>query len=186
MRLSKSRKSSLSISINAIVIIVLAMTFLGLGLGFVRNMFSDIGGTTTQVQEQIKQQILDDLRTGDKKLSFPTTQVKVGSKEESIISIGVKNTGDTLLNFEIEIFEGANEAKPSTIVGSDEAVITNGAFFWDNGEQQLDAGDSAVFGIKYFAPTTKSTYLFKLKIINTASDVDNTQYSAKSFFIRVI
>jgi hypothetical protein len=183
MRIIKSKKSSLNISINAIVIIVLAMTFLGLGLGFVRNMFSDIGGTTTQVQEQIKQQILDDLRTGDKKLSFPTTQVKVGSKEETIISIGVKNTGDTTLYFEIDIFEDEDEAEPSTSAADTDV---NGAFFWDDSEQQLDPGESNVFGIKYFAPTPKSTYLFKLKITDVSPDADTDVYSTKSFFIRVI
>jgi hypothetical protein len=176
----RSKKSSLNISINAIVIIVLAMTFLGLGLGFVRNMFGGVSDMTVSVQEQIKQQILDDLRTGDKKLSFPTTQVKVGSKEETIISIGVKNTGDQDLNFELVINQGDLEANPVT--NPDDSMV-DGAFFWDSTTQILEPGEANVYGIKFFAPTTKTTYLYKLTVYDT---IDMSEYTSKSFFIRVI
>jgi hypothetical protein len=157
------------------------MTFLGLGLGFVRNMFGGVSDMTVSVQEQIKQQILDDLRTGDKKLSFPTTQVKVGSKEETIISIGVKNTGDQDLNFEIIIEQDENEATPATNDADDPSV--DGAFFWDNTEQKLEPGEANVYGIKYFAPTSKTTYLYKVVIYDLDAD---DEYTSKSFFIRVL
>ena len=71
----KNRKASLELSIRAIVIVILAMTLLGLGLGFIRTMFKDISGITTDVSEQIRQQILDDLITNDKRVSFPKTQI---------------------------------------------------------------------------------------------------------------
>ncbi len=103
MRLIKSKRSSLSISINAIVIIVLAMTFLGLGLGFVRNMFSGITETTFTVQDQIKQQILDDLRTGDKKLSFPTNELQIVHGDAKVLAIGIKNTEVSALDFQVGI-----------------------------------------------------------------------------------
>ena len=65
-----NKKASLEMSIQAIVIVVLAMTLLGLGLGFIRGMFKNIGSTTEDVTEQVRQRILDDLITGDKKISF--------------------------------------------------------------------------------------------------------------------
>src|SRR3989338_8840846 len=118
MRLHKSKKADLSISINAIVIIVLAMTFLGLGLGFVKGMFKDIGSTTGQVQEQIKQQILDDLRRGDKSLSFPTTQLKLELNDESVQAFGVKNTQSSgTLCFKVEF--QAKDPATGVSVGSD-------------------------------------------------------------------
>ena len=65
------KKGSLSLSINAIIVIVIAFVFLGLGLSFIRGQIGGADDTATMVQEQIKQSITEDLRTGDKKLSFP-------------------------------------------------------------------------------------------------------------------
>ena len=70
-----SKKAALNLSIQAIVIIVIAFVFLGLGIKFVRDQIEGVGATSTSVQEQISQQILDDLRTGNKKLSFPATKL---------------------------------------------------------------------------------------------------------------
>src|SRR3990167_3179602 len=98
-----SRKASLELSVNAIVIIVLAMTLLGLGLGFIRSQFGEITEIGTGVQEQIKQQILEDLRTGNKKLSFPTSEVQMGRRDDTVIAMGIKNVESKSINFGIEI-----------------------------------------------------------------------------------
>ena len=57
-----NKKGDLNLSIQAIVIVVIAFVVLGLGLGFVRGQFKSIQETSTGVQEQIRQQILEDLR----------------------------------------------------------------------------------------------------------------------------
>src|SRR3989344_6529797 len=88
----RAKRGSLSLSINAIVIIVLAMTLLGLGLGFIRGLFKNIGETTGTVQEQVKQQILEDLKTGDKKLSFSTNSLQMESSGSQTITIGARNS----------------------------------------------------------------------------------------------
>jgi len=67
-----NKRASLEISIQAIVIIVLAMTLLGLGLGFIRKQFSGLQNIQEDVTEQVRQKILDDLITNDKKISFST------------------------------------------------------------------------------------------------------------------
>ena len=97
-----SKKAALELSINAIVIVILAMTLLGLGLTFVRGMFEDITETTGSVQESVREQILEDLRTGDKKLSFPSSSVDVEGGDERTLAIGVKNTNARDINFIIE------------------------------------------------------------------------------------
>src|SRR3989344_4523024 len=95
------KKGSLELSVNAIVIVVLAFAMLGLGLIFVRNLFSGITETTTQVQEQVKQQILDDLRTGNKPLSFPAQRLNVEIGDKKDLAFGVLNVGETALYFRI-------------------------------------------------------------------------------------
>src|SRR3989344_4839785 len=97
------KKGSLELSVNAIVIVVLAFAMLGLGLIFVRNLFSGITETTTQVQEQVKQQILDDLRTGNKPLSFPAQRLDVNVGDKKDLAFGVMNIKDNPISFTIEI-----------------------------------------------------------------------------------
>ncbi|MBU0536595.1 MAG: hypothetical protein KKE20_06525 [Nanoarchaeota archaeon] len=197
-----AKKASLELSINAIVIVVMAFVMLGLGLGFIRNQFKDIGSTTSQVQEQVKSQILDDLRTGNKKLSFPTTEVKMGTDESSVIAFGVKNTKDSSLKFCVVIEDlsklpdDADECS-SPLENSNKANGDYcGGFNWDYTIQALDAGESAVIGLKFFAPARKLTYLYKLKIISVADDSDGIcedtivdageEYSSKTFFANIV
>jgi len=96
------KKASLELSIRTIVIVILAMTLLGLGLGFIRNMFSDIGGISGDVSEQIRQQIQDDLITNDKKLSFPKTEVKIDKGDSEILTVGIRNKEDEILSYKIK------------------------------------------------------------------------------------
>jgi hypothetical protein len=98
----KNRKASLELSIRAIVIVILAMTLLGLGLGFIRTMFKDISGITTDVSEQIRQQILDDLITNDKRVSFPKTQILIDKGGSEIITVGIRNKQDNKLYYDME------------------------------------------------------------------------------------
>lgn len=192
------KKGALELSINAIVIVILAMTLLGLGLGFVRKMFTDIGDTTSQVQGQMKEQILDDLRRGDKRLSFPSARLDVESGKEELIVIGIKNTEPTTLNFKFLIEEviGGDEL-PIPIV-SDPSLNTGGtgdtkviqAFFWDDSAQVLTAGESNVYVITLKADRTASgTKLFKMKVMDiegTDDTSDDSEYISKTFFVRYI
>src|SRR3989344_7160585 len=86
------KKGSLNLSIEAIVIIVIAFVVLGLGLSFVRGQFKSITETSSSVQEQVRQQVLEDLRTGNKKLNFPATTLNIERSSSQDIAIGVKNT----------------------------------------------------------------------------------------------
>ncbi|MBW2984230.1 hypothetical protein KY361_03890 [Candidatus Woesearchaeota archaeon] len=191
MRIIKSKRSSLNISINAIVIIVLAMTFLGLGLGFVRNMFGGITETTFTVQDQIKQQILDDLRTGDKKLSFPTNELQIVHGDAKVLAIGIKNTEVSALNFEIDIkyipaSGAAEEILPGTpkdiVIGSETKTL--GAFVWDSTTQILGTNEASVYPIKFTAGATTGTYIVKIQVAK-AGDSGTGEYASKSFFITI-
>mgnify|MGYP001617686098 CR=1 FL=1 len=100
--MSFNKRASLEISIQAIVIVVLAMTILGLGLGFVRGLFKNITSTTEDVTEQVRQKILDDLITGDKRISFPKTEVSIERGGSTILSIGVRNKNNQELKYKLK------------------------------------------------------------------------------------
>jgi len=199
----KSKKASLNLSINAIVIIVLAMTLMGLGLGFIRSQFKGITETTSQVQEQVKQQILEDLRTGDKKLSFPTERITVARGESKDIAIGVKNTKNTgELNFMVDIYTaqakypGDNtkykckktdfdvDSDPNCDSDSIEAI----EYFYAEGPFKLDLDEANVYGISLTA-ATKGIYIAKLRVIevddNDAPLPDVNPYAEKTFFVTI-
>ena len=55
----------------------------------------------SSIEDSDVQQILDDLEINNKRLSFFLERVNVASGDEKLIAIGVKNTRDSELQFEI-------------------------------------------------------------------------------------
>src|SRR3989338_5761108 len=100
----KNKRGSLNISIEAIVIVVIALTVLGLGITFVRSQFKGFGDISIQVQEDIKEKVMEEIRTGDKKLSFPGTELKGEASEAKGTGVGVKNTKDGERTFTLKFY----------------------------------------------------------------------------------
>ena len=143
----RSKRASLEISIQAIVIIVLAMTLLGLGLGFIRLMFRNISETGLEVTETVRQRILDDLITGDKKLSFPKTEIIIDKGGSQILTVGIRNKKDTSLNYKIQ-FSPISDPLGNPFIADDWFQLgqpPNGYI--------LNAADSQVRSIRLSIPT---------------------------------
>ncbi len=197
MKRGMDSKGSLNLAIEAIVIVVIAMTILGLGLGFVRNQFKTFGNIAEETQEQIKQQLLEDLRTGDKKLTFPSSKYTVETGEEIGSGVGVKNTGDNLLNFRIEfLVKIGSEFMPfvseeEATFGTDPNTFT-ARIDWDDTPQKLKQTESRFYPIAIRAPDKQGNYLLKARIIETDStgnpltddDGNVIVYDEKTFFIK--
>ena len=182
MMLFKNKKSSLELSIRTIVIVVLAMTLLGLGLGFIRSMFINLGETSFAVQDQIKQQILEDLRTGDKKLSFPTSEIKIGKQDSKILAIGIKNTGESANTFYVLIDVVSGVGSPGSVASS-APVSGLGTFVWDEGAQPLGVNEANVYPVKFTSESTTGTSIIKVSV--ALDQAGGTIYATKSFFITV-
>ena len=176
-----------------IVVVVIAFVVLGLGLGFVRTQFKDIGATTSAVQEQIKQQILDDLRTGNKKLGFPATQVKAEAGEEVVQAIGIKNTDDLAIKVKVNFWvqnggptDGFTEFKPGVqlpwVRATDNEDIT-ARVDWDNSPQDLARGDSRVMPVTIKAPSREGNLLYKIEVVKIENNVE-VPYDTKTFFVK--
>ena len=188
-----NKKASLEISIQAIVIIVLAMTLLGLGLGFIRKQFATITDTAGQVQEQIKQQILEDLRSGDKKLSFPANEIVIGKKDSKVLALGIKNTKSIPSKFSVVI----KLIDPDTGSRSDPSA-GDGAFIYNKGLQPLGVNDARVIPVKYTATTDVTTKTFDVVVCDCGNGAlescatgskgcDDTvkEFDSKTFFITI-
>jgi len=199
MKKRMRKKGGLDLSIQTIVIVVLAMTLLGLGLGFIRNQFSGLGNIVGDVQEQVKQQIVEDLRVGNKKLSFSASEITLQSANRKQLALGVQNLEDQPIEFTLKIYWRNSAATGTDPVfvemkpvskANDVDKFNKGAFLWDNTEQTLGLGESRVIGIAYQAPITQDTYLYKVDVVRqltdpaTSTKVDQI-YDTKTFFVTV-
>jgi len=173
------KKGSLSLSINAVIVIVIAFVFLGLGLNFIRTQLTGAGDTATMVQEQIKQGIMDDLRTGNKKLSFPAQTLTMDKGGSEDIAIGIKNILNGNLDFTIEINTIEHQENPVATAEELESAVN---YFYASGPFVLKSTEAEAYNIKLI-PKNLGTYLVDLKIINEA---DGTTYAQKTFFVTVI
>ena len=177
-----NKKASLEISIQAIVIVVLAMTLLGLGLGFIRGMFKNISGTTEDVTEQVRQRILDDLITGDKKISFPKSEVTIDKGGSTVLTVGVRNKKDTSLHYKMR-FNPISD--PEGVLFS----IDNPSWFQfaQNQVYTLSAADSEVRNIRLSIPTRvpSGSYFLTFDVLDDDLPPPSNVYAQKDFFIVV-
>jgi hypothetical protein len=186
-----NKKADLSLSINAIVIVVLAMTLLGLGLGFIRGMFKNITETTGEISEQVRQQILEDLRTGNKKLSFPSSEISVDKGSAKIIAFGIKNTKAIEdLNFKINIKILEAQIAGESITGATAENITDIDFFYDKTAKALKVTEADVYSIRLTATGRKGVYMSKIEVMETDDNgtikTGMPPYAEKTFFINII
>jgi len=158
------------------------MTLLGLGLGFIRGMFKSITSTTQDVTEQVRQRVLDDLISGDKKVSFPKTEVDVDKGGSEVLTVGIRNKKDTALHYKLRFttFSGP-EGQPFS--------IDNPAWFQfaQGGVYTLAAADSEVRNIRLSIPTGTSSgsYSLTFDVIDDDLQPPNNIYAQKDFFIFV-
>ena len=184
--MSFNKRASLEISIQAIVIVVLAMTILGLGLGFVRGLFKNITSTTEDVTEQVRQKILDDLITGDKRISFPKTEVSIERGGSTILSIGVRNKNNQELKYKLKFCAvSAPDATGTSIVPTNDCNKFASWFQYDTTQvYKLTPSDSTIRNIKVIVPSggtvATGSYFFTFEVTD---DTTSTPYDQKDFFI---
>lgn len=176
-----NKKASLEISIQAIVIVVLAMTLLGLGLGFIKGMFKNITGTTEQVSEQVKQKILDDLVQGDKKVSFPTTEVIIDRGSATVLTVGIRNKDNQELRYKM-LFTPVN----GPVSGAELTDFTKYFQYDSTKEYTLGASESDIRNIRLSVPSgaTSGSYFLTFRVTRNPHGA-NDIYTEKDFFVVV-
>ena len=184
-----NKKASLNLSIEAIVIVVIAFVVLGLALGFVKGQFEQITDTSSSVQDQIQQQIMDDLRRSNNKLSFPSDELTLELKDEEVQAVGIKNTDDQSKFFAVtfHVKDGIDFA--DFISGEKMSLATSAAdvkIFWDNDYREISAGDTDIIKFSLTAPDKQGTYLYKI-VLWEAEDSRGagvTEYATANFFVK--
>lgn len=183
-----NKRASLEISIQAIVIVVLAMTLLGLGLTLIRGMFKNIGETTDRVTEQVKQRVIDDLVSSDKKVSFPSTEIYIDKGASQILTVGIRNKKDEDLFYTIH-FVAVSDPN-GNLYGDPNALA--GWFKYAQPASQsyvLSSADSDVRNIRLEVPSSSGvisgTYVFRFEVIDVQATGSDQIYAQKDFFVVV-
>ena len=172
---SFSKKGSLNLFIVAIVVVVIAFVVLGLGLRFLGGQIQNPIQISSTIREQIRQQVLDDLRTGDKRLTFPVQEISIGKKEFTVEVIGIKNVKQGQLKYRVEITDAGGEP----IFGDD---ITDN-FFYEKGTEDLKPTETRLLPVRIESENLAGTGQFKITIKDIT---DGTTYDTKTFFIKVV
>ncbi len=171
-----SKKGSLNLSINAIVVLILAITMLSLGLGFMKNLFKKTTGQLADVGEEIKNQMVEQLRSSSAKLTLNVEDTTIARSESKDYYFGVKNVEPGAKTFKIEkdcgsgmggLKQGLSEETLDTIEDTGEL------------EQNEVSVQKMVIAIDPGADTGTARCTLKIK------KEDGSTYAKKSFFVTV-
>jgi hypothetical protein len=95
------KKGSLNLSINAIVVLIMAITLLGLGLGFMKSMFSSTTSQFEEINADLKNTLIQDLRSTGGRIVFNKEDIQSSKGDTMDIYFGLRNDLGTDETFEI-------------------------------------------------------------------------------------
>jgi hypothetical protein len=146
-----------------------------------------------EVTEQVRAQILEDLRTGNKKLSFPSTEITLEKGKSKVLALGVKNTQATdQLEFIIKVvlLQAQVGANTYTYDGTSWGNVPTGLdlgvdFFYDQTGKTLGVTESNVYSIRATANKAKGVYMTKIELMKN-TPAGPSLYEEKTFYINVV
>lgn len=163
---------------------------LGLGLGFIRRTFTKATSGLESIQEDIKNQIIEDIQSSDKRLAFDKYDVAVKAGDPRTVYFGVKNDIDTTANCksEFRITQAECIASLSGTEGATSDVELRAILPARIGGGQVGIGKMI---IQTKSDTTADTYSCRLNVGKEPSpsacgvDEGTETYAERDFFITV-
>lgn len=180
MKLNK--KGAIEMSMTTIIVVILGITLLSLGLMFVRNIFSDIGGSSAKMADLADKQMMEMFGESEDPISLPRDQVDIAQGDEDVLDIGLRNTGEDSGKFSIKQSGITVVSKPGAFKGNALDWLS-----WDTTENTITSGKAKTGKILVAVPTNANlgTYQFKIILSCTAPGVCDEEPSA-NFFIKVV
>jgi hypothetical protein len=171
-----NRKAALELSTGFIVVAAIGIIILVSAIFFISSQFQTISGSATQIQQEIKEQLMEDLISSNEKLVLLQNNINLDYGKDENIIFGVHNNLDTELvygiNIEITQKEQAGDKDFSGDLG---LLYYKGPFF-------IEKGQSGINLVKIDGKK-KGVYLVKITIKNKNDDEET--YAQKSFFVEV-
>lgn len=190
------KKNGLEIGVNAIVVLVFAVTVLGLGLAFIKGSFNQITSNFGDVNNAVKNQITEEIKSTDSLLAFDVVDLDVKRSKSTEAYFGVKNALDSDLSFKIKgggvlADDGSWTTKESVIACFDAIETTARAtayrdITFDTFENiRIAKGEVAVSKliIRVSSAAKPTTYSCAMVVKNPGAG--DELYARKDFFVTV-
>ncbi|MFT4326320.1 MAG: hypothetical protein ACMXYK_02355 [Candidatus Woesearchaeota archaeon] len=206
--MNNSKKGSISISINMIVYVVVGFVMLGLILTLGRQIIDQASGTASQVAEQTRQNIINELIRSDDPLYFTQRLHEVPFGRDLNMMFGIKNIHPSPEIYQVQIYfihplTGAtfpiiprntnvcavslvNGACPSNsyLTLEDIGMTGNGnlevgQFQWDLGDQRFGPGEGRPFDLTYRAPRAVNRFQFRIRIYDFEHVQEAGEYTSE-------
>jgi hypothetical protein len=181
MRLTKRQKASLNLSINAIVILILAITMLGLGLSFMKGLFGKTTGQLEEVGESIKDQMIEQLRKSNAKLTFDREDISIKQGSAKDVYFGIKNVLPTVDTETFEIQTACDKALDSAVTNIPDHIDIQA--FGETRALPQGGIDVQKMVVQAKPRATTTTYSCAMNILDPADS--DRPYASKSFYVTV-
>lgn len=174
--MNHNKRGSLNLSINAIVVLILAITMLSLGLAFMKGLFKKTTGQLEQVGTDIKNQMIEQLRTSSDKLTLNQEDIEIARGEKIEIYYGIKNVemDNNAFTIGVSCTEALGDAVPLSVNAGDIEIFSESRSL-EKGE--IDVQKMIITIPSQADPTTHSCMLS----LTRGAD----EYAKKSFFVTV-
>ena len=86
-----NKKAAVEMSTKVIVIAVIAFLIIALGINFIGSQFKTISGAATEIQQEVKEQLMADLTESDDKLVLLERNINLERKKPANLIFGVNN-----------------------------------------------------------------------------------------------
>ena len=194
-RLRINHKGDLNLSVSAVVILILAVTMLGLGLAFIKNIFGGAIEDLNKVREDIRDNVIKDLRNSNERLGFYQEDIRVRRAGKKDVYYGVKNELDLPETFGVGIeclqpmtSSGGSGGGSQCQLGNCNVIEFD---FFEKTPEIKDGGVEVMKVILNAVPESeRTTYLCVIKVCEDAvssqqcrTEVD--PYAQKNFFVTV-
>ncbi len=167
-----NQKAALQLSVEVIILFVLGLSVLGLAVIYVVSQFSALSGSAAMIQQETKEQLLQDLRSGNERLVFPYQTLRLEKDETKDIVFGVYNPEAEKLEYEISLAVLRKQGLETSL--SKEGLN----FFYLSGLFFLQPGEAGV-NVARVEAKEPGTYLTQITILDQAG----SEFASKTFFV---
>ena len=161
-------------STKVIVIAVIAFLIIALGINFIGSQFKTISGAATEIQQEVKEQLMADLTESDDKLVLLERNINLERKKPANLIFGVNNHLEGELIYSVEV-ETTQKEQAGAEDFSDDLD-----FFYHPGPFFLEKIQSGMNLLK-LEGKKKGRYLVRVTIF----DQNEEEYADKSLFVEV-
>ncbi len=197
-----NHKGDLNLSVSAVVILILAVTMLGLGLAFIKNIFGGAIEDLNKVREDIRDNVIKDLRNSNERLGFYQEDIRVKRAGKKDVYFGVKNelNGEKTFGVGMECLQQMTTSATATGTTAACSPTSCDVIDFDYFEQTPEIVDGGVEVMKVILNakpnSDRSTYLCVMKICGDSSSAISLTgalclapsvdpYAQKNFFITI-